>query len=293
MIQYMNKGKKMNNVFSIDTEDWFHANYTDGLFSNNDNIRSTVEANVDKYLELFSEYNVKATFFVLGVVAEKHPAMIRKIEKEGHEIASHGYAHQLVYKQTPNEFSHDVRKSKFILENLIGKKVFGYRAPSWSITEKSLWAIKILDEEGFVYSSSIFPTQNFLYGIPYAPRFIHDSSVYGFPNLKLVHIPPATKKCFLIKNGCIPFSGGAYFRLFPASTINFWTKQINDKEKQPVIFYLHPREIDPRQPRLKLRFIDYCIHYYGIRGCEKKLVEILEEHDFVTMNTLVKERNFL
>lgn len=283
----------MKNVFSIDTEDWFHANYEDGLIDHNAQICSTVEANVDRYLELFSEHDVKATFFVLGSVAERHPEMILKIEKEGHEIASHGYAHQLVYMQTPDEFREDVRKSKAILEDLTGKEVLGYRAPSWSITEKSLWAIKILDEEGFVYSSSIFPTQNFLYGIPYAPRFIHDSSIYGLPDLKIRHIPPATKKCVLIKNGGIPFSGGAYFRLFPACLINLWTKRINENEKGAVVFYLHPREIDPKQPRLKLKLLDYCIHYYGIRGCEKKLKKVLQHYDFITMREFVKERDFL
>lgn len=277
----------MKNIFTIDTEDWFHANYEEELIAHNREACSTVEANVDRYLELFSQYNVKATFFVLGFVADKHPDLIRKIAGEGHEIASHGYAHQLVYTQTADEFREDVRKSKTLLEDLTGEEVSGYRAPSWSITEKSLWAIEILEKEGFVYSSSIFPTQNFLYGIPYAPRFIHDSSVYGFSDLKIMHIPPATRKCALIKKGGIPFSGGAYFRLFPAGLINLWTKKINEKEKEPVVFYLHPREIDPRQPRLKLKFIDYCIHYYGIRGCEKKLKKVLGRYEFITMREMV------
>ena len=163
----------MNNVFTIDTEDWYHANFEDDLFSNDSNIISTVEANVDRYLRLFSENNIKATFFVLGFVVEQHPNMVKKIADEGHEIASHGYGHQLVYKQTPEEFKEDVYRSKVLLEDCVGQEIIGYRAPSWSITEKSLWALDILDELGFKYDSAIFPTKNFLYGIPYAPRVPH------------------------------------------------------------------------------------------------------------------------
>lgn len=277
----------MKNVFTIDTEDWYHANFEDDLFQNEANVKSTVEANVDRYLELFERYGVKATFFVLGYVAEEHADMVRKVSSYGHEIASHGYGHQLVYRQTPDEFREDVRKSKAILEDVVGKAVIGYRAPSWSITEQSLWAIRILEEEGYLYTSSIFPTQNFLYGIPYAPRFVHDSSVYGEKNLKLLHVPPTTKKMKGLKMG-IPFSGGAYFRLLPEFIIEQWTRQVNDKEGESVIFYLHPREIDPSQPRLKLRWKDAVIHYYGIRGCEKKLIKILQKNEFTTMQDLLK-----
>lgn len=276
----------MKNVFTIDTEDWFHANYEDGLFDNNDkNVVSTIEKNVDEYLEIFEKYHVKATFFVLGCVAELHEGMVRKIASCGHEIASHGYGHQLVYKQTPEAFREDIRKSKCILEDIIGEKVLGYRAPSWSITEKSLWALDILEEENYTYTSSVFPTKNSLYGIPYAPRFKHDSSVYGKPDLKLIHIPPTTKAMFgdRIK---VPFSGGAYFRLLPVALINSWTKFVNEDEKQPVIFYLHPREIDPKQPRLKLKPMDAMIHYYGINSCEDKLVKVLKKHEFVSIKEL-------
>lgn len=276
----------MKNVFTIDTEDWYHANYEDGLFKNDNTVISTVEKNVDQYLSLFDQYNVKATFFVLGYVAEEHPDMIKKIYSQGHEIASHGYAHQLVYKQTPDEFREDIRKSKILLEDLIGSPVIGYRAPSWSIIEQSLWALKILEEENYLYSSSIFPTQNFLYGIPYAPRFKHDCSIYGEGSVNITNLPPTTKKLGNFKMG-IPFSGGAYFRLFPAFLIQNWTKTINKKENEPVIFYLHPREIDPKQPRLKLNFKEAMIHYYGISTCEKKLIKILRQNDFCTIRELL------
>lgn len=277
----------MKNVFTIDTEDWFHANYEDDLFENKKNIQSTVERNVDRYLELFERYNVKATFFVLGYVAKEHPQMVKNIANQGHEIASHGYGHQLVYKQSQQEFRNDIRKSKIILEDIVGERILGYRAPSWSIVDKSLWALPILEEEGFLYTSSIFPTTNYLYGISYAPRFIHDSTVYGYDSLKLIHIPPTTKRLGRARMG-LPFSGGAYFRLLPTGLINHWTREVNDKEKQPVIFYLHPREIDPEQPRLKLKAKDTFIHYWGISGCEKKLIGVLSVNEFVTLKTMLR-----
>lgn len=269
------------NFFTIDTEDWYHANYEDGLFTNGKMGKSTVEENVDIYLWLFDKYQVKATFFVLGIVAEEHPDMIRKIYNAGHEIASHGYAHMLVYKQTPDEFREDVRKSKRILEDLIHDKVIGYRAPSWSITEKSLWALKILEEEGFVYTSSIFPTKNHLYGIPDAPREIYNVSCY-IPDCNLFQVPPSTFSMFGGR-GKIPFSGGAYFRLFPVCVIKCFTNYINEIEKMPVVFYLHPREIDKKQPKLNLSPMNYMIHYYGIGSCQKKLEKVLRKYQYDTI----------
>lgn len=275
----------MKNIFTIDTEDWFHANYEDNLFQNTTNIISTVEKNVDDYLEIFDRYNIKATFFVLGFIAQNYPDLVKKIYKNGHEIASHGYAHQLVYKQTEKEFSDDVKKSKKILEDIIGDAVVGYRAPSWSITEKSLWALDILEAIGFEYTSSIFPTKNSLYGIPYAPRFASDCKIYNKPNNKILNIPPSTISTIININ--IPFSGGFYFRALPYWFIKFCTNKVN-KEKQPVIFYLHPREIDPNQPRLDLKFKDSLIHYYGINNCYNKLEKILSEYEYTTIKDFYK-----
>lgn len=277
--------RQMKNAFTIDTEEWFHANYEDNLFSNTKQNISLIEKEVDKLLELFDSNNVKATFFVLGFVAEQHPTLIKKIAKLGHEISSHGYGHQLVYKQTPKEFLEDVYKSKNLLEQLIGQPIWGYRAPSWSITEDSLWALDILDGLGFSYTSSIFPTRNFLYGIPYAPRFSHDCNIYGKKELSIINIPPTTIK-IKAGNKNIPFSGGAYFRLLPEQLIKHFSRLVNEKEHQPVIYYLHPREIDLSQPHLKLNFRDNMIHYFGIRGCEKKLIRILSEFEFCTMKDI-------
>ena len=275
----------MKNVFTIDTEDWYHANFESNLFSNDNNVISTVEGNVERYLELFSVNNVKATFFVLGCIVEQHPEMVKHIAREGHEIASHGYAHELVYKQTPADFKEDVHKSKVLLEDVIGQPVIGYRAPSWSITEESLWSLDILEELGFKYNSGIFPTKNFLYGIQNAPRGPHTASIYGKSDLQIITIPPGTRRIGKIN---IPFSGGAYFRLLPEYIIERFTDYVNDREKMPVIFYLHPREIDPGQPRLKLKPKDYIIHYYGLNKCEKKLKKVLQKYSFITMRDLLK-----
>lgn len=275
----------MKNIFTIDTEDWFHANYEDNLFNNEKNNFSTVERNTDEYLELFDKYNVKATFFILGYVAKTHPNLVKRIFENGHEIASHGYGHQLVYKQTPKEFREDIHISKCMLEDIIGFNVNGYRAPSWSITNSSLWALDILIDEGFKYDSSIFPTKNFLYGIPDAPRFVNKPIVNGIQK-NIMEFPPSTFK-FLIN---IPFSGGFYFRAMPRYIIKTFTKILNKVEdnKNCAIFYLHPREIDPKQPKLDLKPKDAFIHYYGINSCKSKLEYILKEFEFVSIDEYLK-----
>ena len=256
----------MKNIFTIDTEDWFHANYEDDLFTNNSDVRSTVEENTEVYLRVLAENSATATFFVLGFVAEQHPNLVRRIADAGHEIASHGYGHQLIYKQTPEEFREDILRGKKLLEDITGKPVLGYRAPSWSITEQSFWALEILEEEGFRYDSSIFPFKNFLYGVAGAPRFPYAAKRYASGANNLIEIPPSTVHIGMN----IPFSGGFYFRAVPYPFIQAFSKQVN-REGHPVVFYLHPREIDPEQPRLKLNARDALIHYFGIRGCEKKL----------------------
>ena len=276
------KGMKMKNIFTIDTEDWFHANYEDDLFANGEELISTVNENVEKYLSYFKDNDVKATFFVLGYVAEKYPELVKKIVSEGHEIACHGYAHELVYNQTRDEFRKDIRKSKVLLEDIIGKQVLGYRAPSWSITKKSLWALEILSEEGYKYDSSIFPFENFLYGISGAPRSKYSSKIFN-ENSDLLEIPPSTIKLCGDRN--IPFSGGVYFRALPLFVIDKFTNMVN-KEGNPVIFYLHPREIDKNQPRLKLSKRDGFIHYFGINRCESKLNYIINKFDFDTISNI-------
>lgn len=263
----------MKNIFTIDTEDWFHANYEDGLFENDAAVQSTVEENTQVYLDALEENHATATFFVLGFVAEQHPQLVKKIAQAGHEVASHGYGHQLVYKQSPEEFREDIQHSRKLLEDITGKPVRGYRAPSWSITEDSLWALSILEEEGFAYDSSIFPFKNFLYGISGAPRFPFPATHYNAEAKTLLEIPPSTVR---IPGMNVPFSGGFYFRALPYPFIRGFAKQVN-RQAHPVVFYLHPREIDPDQPRLKLNMRDALIHYYGIGRCRRKMEHMLRD----------------
>lgn len=270
------------NIFTIDTEDWYHANYEDNLFENSSKIKSTVVENTHEYLDSFDKFNVKATFFILGFVAEEHPDLVREIHKRGHEIASHGYGHKLVYKQTKEEFREDIRKSKIILEDLIGEEVKGYRAPSWSITKKSLWALEELTKEGYKYDSSIFPFENFLYGIKNAPRTIYNGKIFN-ENADIIEIPPTT---FPLLGQNIPFSGGFYFRTLPRQAIKTLSKILVQKDEN-VLYYLHPREIDINQPRLKLNKRDNLIHYYGIKSCKKKFEYILNSFEFDTIANII------
>lgn len=274
----------MKNIFTIDTEDWFHANYEDGLFQNSASVKSTVEENTKIHLEILEKYHATATFFVLGFVAEQHPQLVRQIADAGHEIASHGYGHQLVYRQTPAEFREDICRSKKLLEDIIGKPVFGYRAPSWSITEQSFWALGILKEFGFRYDSSIFPFKNFLYGVKDAPRFPFDASRYCENAVGVIEVPPSTIRVPFLN---VPFSGGFYFRALPYAVIYTCAKLVN-YEKHPVVFYLHPREIDPNQPRLPLSKRDALIHYFGINGCKKKLDRVIRGFDCESIRDVLK-----
>lgn len=269
----------MKNVFTIDTEDWFHANYEEGFVERNRDVRSTVEENTETYLQILDRYKAKATFFVVGQVAEKHPELIKKISALGHEIGSHSFAHRLVYQQTQKEFREDTYRSKCMLEDLTGKQVIGFRAPSWSITEKSFWALEILNDLGFKYDSSIIPFKNFLYGVDGAPRYPYLANRYCQGAGELLEIPTATAKILKLT---LPFAGGFYLRALPYSVISHFAQSTN-KKGYPVVFYLHPREIDRNHPKIKLGLRDALIHYYGVRGCRKKFEKIVQQFECTSM----------
>ncbi|MDR1510910.1 MAG: polysaccharide deacetylase family protein [Synergistaceae bacterium] len=258
----------MVNIFSVDLEDWYHANYNRDAENGSEGVESIIPRNVVKILDLLDKNGSKCTFFVLGKVAGKFKDILKDIAARGHEIASHGFDHKLVYSQTEKEFREDVRRAKGTLEEIVRKEVKGYRAPSWSITDRSLWALPILLEEGYRYDSSIFPTQNFMYGIKNAPRFAH---VHNLVNGNLLEVPPSTVR-FCGTN--IPFSGGFYFRVCPEFMIKAFSRIVN-RSGYPTVFYLHPREIDICQPRLELTFKNRFIHYAGIKNCLKKLASVM------------------
>lgn len=270
----------MKNIITVDLEDYYCCNLGQNDVTNHKT--STVVKNTEKLLNLFDSHHVKATFFVLGTVAEEHPELIKKISDAGHEIASHGYGHQLIYKQSKEEFRADIRKAKKITEKIINKKVIGYRAPSWSITDESKWALNILEEEGFKYSSSIFPIHTFLYGIAGAPK-VPNHPIVNNKKLKLWEIPPSSYK-FLVKE--LGFSGGFYFRFFPWFVIKHIIKSKN-KKGIPVVCYIHPWEIDKDTPALPLKGLDKFIHYYGIKRCYKKLDKLLASFEFSNIDNVI------
>ena len=238
-----------------------------------ESFESRVENNTKTILTLLAEKNVKATFFVLGWVAERHPNLIRSIAALGHEIASHGYSHELITAQTPTQFRNDIRKTKAILEDLIGKKVLGYRAPSFSITRHSTWALPILVEEGHMYDSSIFPVLHDRYGIPGAKPFVHPLSTGSGD---IWEIPPSTVK---FGGSRFPIAGGGYFRLIPFPVFLYCLKKVV-KEGLPLVTYLHPWELDPHQPKMKGPTLSKVRHYLNLHKTKLRLAKLLGNFEF-------------
>ncbi len=233
------------NAMTIDVEDWFQVQAFAGTISRNDwdSIPTRVEANTERFLQMFAEAGVNATFFTLGWVADRHPALVRRIVDSGHELASHGYAHRLAHEQSPDEFREDVNRARRVLEDVAGVVVRGYRAPTFSINTHNLWAFDVLADEGYAYSSSIFPIRHDLYGMPEASRFPH--RVAGG---RLLEIPMTTVR---IGARNLPCSGGGYFRLLPYGLFRAGLRRFNTQDRARGMFYTHPWEIDPGQPRVE------------------------------------------
>jgi polysaccharide deacetylase family protein (PEP-CTERM system associated) len=258
------------NAMTVDVEDYFHVSaFADALDRNNwPKFESRVERNTHRLLDLFDEHRTRITFFVLGWVAERYPALIRELQRRGHEVACHGLTHELVYRQTPAVFREETLRSKNLLEDLTGTPVRGYRAASYSITRESLWALDILEELGFVYDSSIFPINHDLYGIPGAPRHPHKVG-----SGRLLEVPLTTVS---IVGQRLPCAGGGYFRLLPYALFSWSLRRVN-AEGMPAVFYLHPWEIDPGQPRIKASLKSRFRHYTNLARTEGRLRTLLSE----------------
>jgi polysaccharide deacetylase family protein (PEP-CTERM system associated) len=355
----------MLNILTIDIEDYFQVHaFSDVIkFEDWGNYECRIERNTDRLLEILNEVTdnsklktqnsklndsvlspqnlvthslnnsltqrLKATFFVLGWIAERYPSLVKRIQKEGHEIACHGYAHKLIYTQSKEEFRQDIRKAKAILEDITSSEVIGYRAPSYSITNKSQWAFEVLVEEGFKYDSSIFPIRHDFYGMPNAPRFPFVISLNGnsnfefsmlnfelntFQNSKLItqnsqleisnslthslihsraliEFPLSTVK-LLGQN--FPISGGGYFRLFPYSLIRKGLKSINQKENKPFIFYAHPWEFDTDQPRIKgAANLSKFRHYVNLDKTEDRFRKLLKDFNFASVKEILEINDLL
>jgi polysaccharide deacetylase family protein (PEP-CTERM system associated) len=267
------------NALTVDVEDYFHvAALAPNIHRDSWTSReSRVVGNTQKLLSIFEQFDIRGTFFVLGWVAERYPQLVRDIASRGHEIACHGYSHRLVYEQSPEEFHEETLRAKNLLEDITGSAIAGYRAASYSIVRESLWALDILVELGFVYDSSIFPVRHDRYGIPNAERVPHRLTT---PNKKIiVEWPLSTAKAL---GFTLPVAGGGYFRLLPYWLTHWGLSSINRRERRPFIFYLHPWEIDPEQPRVAASRLSQFRHYTNLGKCEERLRRLLGEFRFGT-----------
>jgi polysaccharide deacetylase family protein (PEP-CTERM system associated) len=278
------------NAFTVDVEDYFQvAALAPAIERSSWSLReSRVERNTGVLLDLLAERGIHGTFFVLGWIAERHPDLIRRIAAAGHEIACHGFSHRLVYEQTADEFREETRRSKATLEDLSGAAVSGYRAASFSITRRSLWALDELIDLGFEYDSSIFPIRHDRYGIPGAdPR---PSRLAAPSGRTLVEFPMSAASFLGVP---VPVSGGGYFRLLPYFITRSGLRQINGTHDRPFTFYLHPWEIDPGQPRVRVGWLSRLRHYTNLDRCEARLRRLLGEFRFATMREVLQSMDLL
>jgi polysaccharide deacetylase family protein (PEP-CTERM system associated) len=257
-------------ALTVDVEDYFQVEaFRDVIDRRNwDSIPARVEKNTQRLLDLFSKAGVSGTFFILGWVAERFPQIVHCIHEAGHEVASHGYAHQLAHLQTPDVFRDDVRRAKGMLEDIVGVRVRGYRAPTFSVRRENWWAYDVLAEEGYDYSSSLYPVSHDLYGMPEAPTVPFRPTASG-----LLEIPLSTMKMF---NRNIPCSGGGYFRLLPYAVSRWCINRVVHSEAA-YIFYCHPWEFDVDQPRIEAGAKSRFRHYTNINRMQHRMVHMLEE----------------
>lgn len=281
---------KITNAFTVDVEDFFQVEAFSQSIDRSkwDNFTCRVEVNTDSILALLDDANVKGTFFVLGWIAERYPDVVKSIAEAGHEIASHGMTHKLIYKQEQDVFRRETIDSKLLLEDLSQQPVNGYRAATYSITNKSLWALDVLVEAGFTYDSSIFPMRHDRYGIPDACSL---PNILTTPNgSKIVEFPISTVKN---KFMTLPIAGGGYFRLFPYMLTRWGLSQIN-KKQEPFVFYIHPWEVDPDQPRIDniSKFTKFR-HYNNLDRCSDRLSKLLSDFKFSTMSNVLEAKGLL
>ena len=270
------------NGLSVDVEDWFQVGAFENVIARGewDSIKTRVEDNVYRVLDLFAQADVRGTFFTLGWVAQRHPDMIRRIVAGGHEIASHGYDHARVFTFSRREFAEDIRKARSILEDCAGVAVTGYRAPSFSIDQRTPWAFAELAEQGYAYSSSVAPVVHDHYGWPEAPRF----AFRPLPWSQMIELPVTTA---MLGGRRVAAGGGGFFRVLPYAFSRWAIRQVNREEGRPAVFYFHPWEVDPDQPRVdhapmrsRLR------HYTGLTRMADKLSDLVREFRWGRMDVI-------
>ncbi|MCC6531321.1 MAG: DUF3473 domain-containing protein [Burkholderiales bacterium] len=274
-----------HNAMTIDVEDYFQVSAFERHIPRSawDDMPCRVERNLHVILELLARYDAKATFFTLGWIAERYPALVRTIVSSGHELASHGFSHGRAHEQTPQEFSEDVRCAKRLLEDTAGVAIKGYRAPSFSIGRLNLWALELLAAEGYTYSSSIYPIRHDHYGMPDAPRCAHRPSHAN----GLLEIPVTTVRVW---NRNLPAGGGGYFRLLPYAMSSWCLRRVNRLDNLPCVFYFHPWEIDPEQPRQDgLSFKTRFRHYVNLSRMRSRIERLLRDFRWDRMDRIFLE----
>lgn len=260
------------NALTVDVEDYFQVSAFELCVERRDweAIPCRIERNMDRILQMFADRDVKATFFTLGWIAERYPQLVRRMVAEGHEVASHGYEHTRVTNQDHEAFRSDVARTKRLLEDLSGEEVKGYRAASYSIGADNLWALDVLHQEGYRYSSSIYPIRHDLYGMPEAPRFAFRPQPAGILEIPVTTVELGGRK--------LPCGGGGYFRLLPYTVSRWAMRRVNRRDGQACLFYFHPWEIDPDQPRQRgITFKTRVRHYLNLGRTEARLMRLLED----------------
>lgn len=280
----------MKNALTFDVEEYFHAEAFARVLRPEEwpTLESRVTRSTERLLDILDRDRVHATFFVLGWIAERHPALVREIASLGHEVACHGYGHRMIQQLTRSEFERDVTKAKRAIEDAVGKPVLGYRAPTFSIMRETLWSLDVLAEAGFRYDSSIFPVVHDRYGIPDAPRFPH--RLKGPGGGEITEFPLSTVQ---ILGRRLPVAGGGYFRLFPYGVTRRAITRINTREGQPAMVYLHPWEIDPEQPRLPVGPLTRFRHLVNVGKTEARLTRLLDDFAFAPAAEVLADTGLL
>jgi|RhiMetdeSRZDD1v2_1073273.scaffolds.fasta_scaffold06264_4 polysaccharide deacetylase family protein (PEP-CTERM system associated) len=281
--------RPVTNALSIDVEEYYHATvFEEAVGGATAGLESRVEFSTERVLALLGDAGVKATFFILGEVAEAHPDLVRRIAAGGHEIACHDFHHTMVFARTPEAFRKDIRRAKAVLEDLGGQPVAGYRAPSFSIGPAERWAYEILVEEGFQYDSSVYPIVHDRYGDRVAPRFPYE--IWRSGHRGLIEFPIGTLRWFGVN---LPIGGGGYFRLLPGGVISAGIRRVNTQEHGPAMFYFHPWELDPGHPRPAMAWHRRFRLYVGQRGHEAKLTRLLASVPFGTAREILRRSGML
>ena len=280
----MDGAHELTDALSVDVEDYFQVEaFADQISRDNwPSFAPRVRRNCDRILALFDKHKLRATFFVLGWVAERDPELVREIARAGHELACHSYLHRRVGSLRQEEFREDLRRARDAIQGAAGAPVAGYRAPTFSIVRHTMWAMEILAEEGFLYDSSIFPIRHDLYGYPEFPRSIQRVQMPS--GREILEVPMSTIR---VSGVTLPLGGGGYLRLLPMAYTRWAIRRVHENDGVPVIVYVHPWELDPEQPRLKGKWKSRLRHYVGLGRMEARLDEILQTGRFEPVGDVV------